>query len=169
MAVKVEYWLAGYLGRAQRQLYRKGRAELDRHVAACLIIGRGGRLEGRELADVQQFASAIWFRAAVMWLVIFGIVAAAASPLPRGSFRSAAFAVALVSLLLMGICLAQLISLTWRRNWAFMSANRSDAGLPVNMREERRGQPRARDFWLMFVIASAGWAFIFYASSHWNH
>ncbi|HEX9117493.1 MAG TPA: hypothetical protein VGA61_15595 [Anaerolineae bacterium] len=160
--------MAEYFWRPQRRFYKRHGMEMEGQARACRDIGRGGHLEGRRLEGAQQFAVAMWFRAAVAFLVLFAIVGVIVASLPPAARRELS-PVMLVPLVLMSVCLAEVIPLAWRRNWTASSATRRRRGLVVNPREERRGQPKARDFWIWLVLGIALVWVTFYGPTHWNH
>jgi hypothetical protein len=168
VAVKLEYWLAEYLWRPQRRLCRRRRADMERQAMACREIGRGGDVSGRQLQAAQEFAVAMWFRAGAASVAILGILILSTGALSKG-IRQTVAPILVVLLVLMTVCLAQTIPLVWRRRWTGSSATRGELGLRVNPREERRGQPRGRDFWIWLALGLAlVWA-TFYGPTHWNH
>ncbi|HEX8993383.1 MAG TPA: hypothetical protein VF784_17010 [Anaerolineales bacterium] len=169
MSIKVEYLLAAYFGRAQRWSYRRGRGAFERRIAESRLVGQGGCLGGLELRQVQDFAATMWFRAAVTFFALTVAVEIPASIMPRGSVRAVLFAIVQGPMIIAGASLVQVIPIVWRRNWTGWSANRRMLGLTVNLREERRGLPRARDFWVALMISCALWVFVYYGSTHWNH
>lgn len=168
MALKLEYWLADYLWRPQRRLYRLHRADMDSRATACREIGRGCDVTGRQLQGAQQFAIAMWFRAGAASLAVFGILILSTGALSKG-VRHAVAPILAVLLVMMILGLAQAIPLAWRRNWTASSATRRELGLRVNPREERRGQPKGRDFWIWLALSLVlAWA-VFYGPTHWSH
>jgi hypothetical protein len=168
MSVKVEYLLANLIWRVQRPLFRRRREERDRQAADCRVIARGGILTGQALFEVQDFAFSMWMRALWVFFAVFAVMGPVVATLPSAT-RSRVSHVLLVPMVLMGVCAVQVIPIVARRNWTMWSANRRDLGLRVNPREERRGLPRARDFWVALAGAAGLWTFVFYGSSHWNH
>lgn len=166
MTIKVEYLLADYIGRVQRRFHSGDRlASLERRMAASRAIGRGARLAEMELAEVQDFAFSMWFRTGAACLGVLAVTGPVIAVLPRPVRHSVSF-LFYVPGALMAMCLVQGIPNLWRRNWTSISANRRVAGLSVNPREERRGQPKARDFWIMLIISLGGSAVLVYASAH---
>jgi hypothetical protein len=167
MAVIVEYWLAGYFGRAWLRLRERGQSRPDDRPAACRVVARGGALPAGQLWNVQAFAAAMWFRVGMASAVLFGVMITATAALPDPGVRSVIASCLLVLPIVAAVSIAQMAMIGYRRNqtqrYVLRGGQRVASQVPG---KGFRGLPRARDFWVILVVTLAGAALIFYSASH---
>lgn len=147
----VEYWLADYIGRAWPWL-RARRNGSDGH-ADCRLIAHGGSLPAGRLWAVQLFAASAWTVAAMACAVLFAVTGVAGVALPRGILRDVAGYVLLAFVMLAIIAIGQIAMISYRGRQTQSYVRRGGSRAAAAMSEPRRGQPRAKDFWITLLVA----------------
>jgi hypothetical protein len=145
----VEYWLAGYIGRAWLRLRPGGSAVGSED---CRLVAHGGKLPAGKLWDAQHFAVRAWTVAAMACVALFCVVALAAEALPNGSVRNAAAYVVLALPGVAALAIGQIAMIAQRGRQTQRFVLRGGRRAAMTVGEPRRGQPRARDFWVMLVV-----------------
>jgi hypothetical protein len=167
MALLIEYWLAGYVGRAWGRL-RGGRGwSRGRGPAACAAVARGDRtLPAGDLVAAQEFAARMWFVAGLAGAVVIFVAALLAETLPRGGWRDGVAYALLAPGLVSVISLAEMGMISYRRNQTSRYVLRGGPRAAARPSGARRGLPRRADFWVILGIAVVGSVLIYYAKTH---
>lgn len=154
--VLVEYWLAGWLGRAWLGVRRGLRLqERDGELPSlCAAVGRGRVLHAGQLRSVQDFAVRMWWRfgfASCVLMVAIGLTAeeAAGGVAPRPVLD-----VVIGLIFVMAVASAQVVTILYRLIRTQLHLRKVDAEarfwpLPPGA----PGMPRRFDFWVTAAIA----------------
>jgi len=144
----MDYWLAGWLGRAWLWLRISSRAKNADMPDLCAAVARGETLSARRLCQVQDFAVGVWLRACIVPVVTFITAGVVAKILYGRAGVPAALveSVGSVLILLMGIAGAETALLSYRSRQCRLFLSGSRWGSP-------RGRlPRRSDFWLALAL-----------------
>jgi hypothetical protein len=148
----MDYWLAGWLGRAWMWLRISSRAENADMPGLCAAVARGETMSARRLCQVQDFAVAVWLRACIVPLITFitaGVVAKIVygrAGVPTALVES----VGSVLILLMGVAGAETTLLSYRARQSRLFLSGSRWGSPQGR------LPRRSDFWLALALGLGG-------------
>jgi len=149
--VLVDYWLAGYLGRAWLWLTRGSRRESGDLPGLCAAVARGKMLPARTLERVQNFAGMSWLRvsfAAVPGVVVGGeggkALFGAAGVVSFGS----------VFALIAAIGGGQMVAAMMRGNGTRGYLRKADASAGAfPLPPGSPGLPQRTDFWVALALA----------------
>jgi hypothetical protein len=161
----VEYWLAGYLGRAWLWLRRGLRSATGQLPGLCAAVAQGERLPAGTLWRVQDFAMTVWWgvgMAAMSTLVVGGLAADAlfGGAVPLALVMS--LGPGLISLF--GIAAAQVAMIRYRSGRLQMYLRKAGAAAGWQpLPQGSPGLPRRSDFWLVLVFAAAGTSILLFA------
>ncbi len=164
----VEYWLAGWLGRAWLGLRKSLQLRSGELPGWCGAVARGESLPAGQLWRAQDFAVRVWWRfgmvAVMLTLLVIGI-GAVLRPGRVGTDVGVGLIFGLACV--MGVAGAQMVLLRYRadrtRRFVLRGGPKAAAQpLPPGA----AGLPRWSDFWVMLVIALAVCAVFFYAAIH---
>jgi hypothetical protein len=150
----VDYWLAGYFGRAWLWLRKGLRPRLNDLTGLSQMVARGEPLPASQLWQAQDFAVRVWWRfgmASVLSMVVVGIIAKAVA---HGLVLDVAVGVVATLACLMAVAGAQVFMLRYRSDRTRLYIRK--AGGPAGeepLPPGSPGLPRRSDFWLMLISA----------------
>ncbi len=166
----VEYFLAGYFGRAWLAVSRRVRRRLAALPGWCGQVARGQDQPASQLGQVQEFAVRAWWRfglvAAVLLLPVIG-AGAAIRPGRIGTDVGVCIMVVLVAA--MGVAGAEMAVIRFRafRTSTYLLRYPAKGGQPLP--PGSAGLPRQSDFWLTFAVALAVVLVLLYAGTRSAH
>jgi hypothetical protein len=158
MMVLLDYWLPYRLAGLRPRRW-KAKAE---DTEACRRVAAGMKVSPSDLNRAQRFAGASWTLFMMLSVVLFVVQLLSGLFFPKGANRDLVLNIALGWLFLAVISGAESGMVSWRAGWTGRHVLRTLRGMSVPHYLLRWGQPRRRDFWLMFVIAAGGAAGILY-------
>jgi hypothetical protein len=169
--VIVEYWVAGHLGRVWLAAVRRPRAGLGGMPGECALVARGQSLPAGRLRLAQDFAVQIWWRLAVVAIVLAVAAGGSLAVLTAGQrwWTAAALVLAILSGIT-GVALAQIGMIRYRsgRTRLYLSQAGPQAEsepLPPGT----PGLPRQSDFWVVLATAAAVFGILFYLGAEVPH
>lgn len=147
-------WLRRDTGRGNRRVVDAGAAEACRQVASRSPVSQD------TLSLAQEFASAIWFRVAMVSVALFMVVALSSLAFPVGHSRNVVLEMAGGCGSLFPISAAEATMVAWRGSWTARHNLRTRRGQYVEPWSARLGKPRRRDFWVVLILVGAGTGWI---------
>jgi hypothetical protein len=168
----VDFWLAGWFGRAWLRLHGSLRPRLVELPGECALVARGKQLPAGRLWLAQDFAARVWWRFAMAVLLLlfpFGFALGISVQLRWHAAETALTwldyaigASAIVGLVQMG-----LIRYRSNQNRRWWSREKSSPEEPLPAGSD--GLPRRSDFWLATLLAVAVCLVLGYASTRSPH
>jgi hypothetical protein len=164
-----DYWFASWFGRIWLAARRRaGLRELSPGLPAlCARVARGEQLSAGELGMAEDFATAMWWRSAMVAVIALGVIGVAAKGLLHGAALDAIDGLVLILGLYTAIALLQAVMAFARAagNKAYLrraGPGASQQPLPAG----ELGAPSRWDFWAVLVVGAALCAVIGYAGLH---
>jgi hypothetical protein len=161
----VEYWLAGYIGRAWLWLRRGLRSASGDLPGLCAAVARRESVPAGTLWKVQDFAEMAWWGVSLAAIGVALVGGLAADALYGGAVPLALIVSAgPVLISLAGIAAPQAIMIRYRSTRLQMYLR--TAGAAAGWQPLPRGSlglPRMSDFWAVLALAGAGTAILLYA------
>jgi hypothetical protein len=170
--VLVEFWLAGWFGRAWLSLHSSLRPKLGDLPAECALVARGKQLPAGRLWLAQDFAVRVWWRfgMAVCLLVLpFGVALGVSVQLRWHAAETVLtwLFYAIGSLMIVAIVQAGLIRYRSSQNRLRWTKGVSSREEPLP--EGSDGLPKRSDFWVATLLAESAFLILLYAGTRSPH
>jgi uncharacterized membrane protein YhaH (DUF805 family) len=169
----VEFWLAGWFGRAWLHVHSSLRPKLGDLPGECGLVARGEQMPAGRLWRAQDFAVRVWWRFAMaVLLLLLPPAGVALGIMAQLRWHAAETAVAwlfyaIAAVVIVALAQAGLIRYRSSQNRLWWTKDKSSPEEPLPAGSD--GLPRRSDFWLVSLLAAAAFLILVYASTRSPH